>query len=252
MNNLENRQFLRIGILQCDEVRPQFRQQYGDYDDMLINGLCRANAHFSYKVFRVFEGHLPNDIDDCDAWITSGSKHSVNDDCEWTHALSRFVRQLAVRSKPYVGICYGMQMIAKALGGVVQLSGAGWGVGVAANDVATAEPWMCPAADVVRLLISHKEQVTVLPKGARRLAGNTLCPNGIIMWNRSMLGIQGHPEFHRDYAKSLMDFRRDIIAPRRLAEGLSSLADEPDNEQVFDWIAGFFFWAIKRKCTVLS
>ena len=237
MNSGDNKK-LTVGILQCGEVPENLRDAFVDYNDMIAQMLTDSDAALVCRTWRVFDGEIP-EPDDCDAWITTGSRDSVNDESDWTHALCDFVTRIAITDIPFVGICYGMQMMACALGGKVEISTRGWGVGVAQSAVLRRMPWMGESTPNVNLVVSHQEQVTELPEGAELIAGNDFCPNSIITVSGNMLGIQGHPEFTTAYSRALMEMRRSIIPAERIAQGIDSLSIEVDGARVFDWIASF-------------
>ena len=120
---------LTVGILQCGEVLEIFQPEFGDYHSMIEDKLTAADPALSCHSWRVLDGEIP-DPDACDAWITTGSRESVNDDNAWYHGfLSILFARAAQTDIPFVGICYGMQMIARALGGKVALAEKGWGLG---------------------------------------------------------------------------------------------------------------------------
>ena len=109
------------------------------------------------------------------------------------------------------------------------------------SRIHTREAWMDEKVGAtVNLLVSHKEQVTKLPAKARCIAGSESCPNAIIGLGSSMIGFQGHPEFTPEYARALMELRRDVIPPDRIEAGLASLAIVLDNGHVFRSIVDFF------------
>jgi GMP synthase-like glutamine amidotransferase len=157
-----------------------------------------------FSVFDVVRDEYPESLDACDGYLTTGSAASVYDDEVWLGRLMDFVRKLHSERRAFVGICFGHQLIAEALGGKVGPSPRGWGVGSKSVLIDKALDWMIPEAESIRLLLSHQDQIEELPPGAVVIGGNGHCPYSIITAGETFLGIQGHPEFTPEYARALM------------------------------------------------
>jgi GMP synthase (glutamine-hydrolysing) len=225
---------MRIGLLVCDHVGPELRGISGDYEDM-FRRMFADHDDVDIVAYDVIAGQLPSDPEECDAWLTTGSRHSVNDDEPWIRALEEFVREVAAADVPFIGICFGHQMLAKALGGSVVRSKQGWGVGVKEVDVLPE----LGLGESYRVLTSHQDQVETIPPGGEILGWNEHCPVSMLRVGSNMLGIQGHPEFDPAYSRALMELRRGrAISELLVEEGLASLDQAPDSGRLADWIIG--------------
>ncbi|WP_394244819.1 hypothetical protein [Halopseudomonas laoshanensis] len=230
---------MKIGLLQCDDVMESLQVAHGNYPEMFNELLLTRYPDAQIRVYRCMEGELPQDLNECDAYITSGSKFGVNDGLPWIDALQECIALMWEQGTPLVGVCFGHQLMAKALGGEVTKSPKGWGVGVSFNQVLVRKNWMKPWQDKLDLVVSHQDQVSLLPPQAEILASSEFYPYYLVQYGQHFMSVQGHPEFCKGYSRDLMDARRGVIAHARLREGQASLSAEVDAPVMSSWIINF-------------
>lgn len=230
---------MKIGILQCDDVADELQAEFGNYPAMFEAMLGEAAPNFQFVTYRVVSGEFPDSIHDCDGYITTGSRYGVNDDSPWVDELETFVADLDRSEKKFVGICFGHQMLAKALGGKVVQSDRGWAVGISFNQIAVQKDWMNPDQQKLNLVVSHHDQVSQLPQGIEVLASSDFCPYYMLQYGNHMMSVQGHPEFSKAYSSALMDKRANLIPAARIREGKASLQEEVHDVLMMRWIVNF-------------
>ncbi len=230
---------MKLGILKTDAVRPEWVPDHGEYPDMFMRLLGAQDPALEYRVYDVEQGIFPADIDEVDAFLITGSKSSVYEDKAWIQQLQAFVRELHGRRKKLVGICFGHQLIAQALGGKTEKSERGWGVGLHTHTFACTPHWHDRDGLALDILVSHQDQVVQLPPQAELLAGSEFCPHAVVQIDQHILTFQGHPEFVADYAREIMTSRREIIGEATYRQGMASLAGVSQGERVARWILNF-------------
>ena len=230
---------MKLGILKTDAVRPEWVPEFGEYPDMFIALLARQNPDLEFVVYDVEEGEYPGDIDEVDAYLITGSKSSVYEDKPWIHALIDFVRELDRRRKKIIGICFGHQLVAQALGGRTEKSPKGWGVGLHTHQFSDLPEWHDQGEPGFDILVSHQDQVVENAPGATVLAGSDFCENAVCQIGEHILTFQGHPEFLPEYSREIMDFRREMIGEQAYETGVASLRDDPQGDRVARWILNF-------------
>lgn len=229
---------MRIGILQTDSVNAEFQPEIGDYP-LMFRSLLALDEAVTFSDFDAQHGRYPASPDECDAYLITGSRRSVYDDEPWIHRLKGYVVELHEARKTLIGICFGHQMIAEALGGKTEPASIGWHVGINPNQVVKQEAFMMPESPTFRLIFSHKDQVTRLPPGAELLATSPLCPNAMFRIGGHMLAIQGHPEFCKGYSRTLMQMRQEILGEETFCRGMASLEQSTEEAVVARWILNF-------------
>lgn len=230
---------MKIGILKTDAVRDEWVDTFGEYPDMFMSLLGSRDPDLEFLVFDVRQGEFPDDIDQLDGYLMTGSRHSVYEDLPWIEPLMNFVRELDSRGKKLVGICFGHQLIAQALGGRTEKAAAGWGVGMHHHRFARRPDWFDDGDLQFPILVTHQDQVTVNAKGAEVLASSEFCPNAVCQIKDHILTMQGHPEFVNDYSRAIMEFRREIITEPVYESGVASLAQQPATDRMASWILKF-------------
>ncbi|MSR15147.1 MAG: type 1 glutamine amidotransferase, partial [Gammaproteobacteria bacterium] len=181
----------KIGLLTAGQVRDDLVARHGEYPAMFTRLLGAVDPEITTTAYRVYAHDYPAAIDDNDAYVISGSRFSVYDPDPWISRLEAYVRELFATRKPTVGICFGHQMMARALGGITEKAPQGWGIGKHASEILAPQPWMQPQAAGYGVFVSHQDQVLQLPPGAQRLATSPHCPNAMFVVDDFFLGIQG-------------------------------------------------------------
>lgn len=238
---------ITVGLLLCDHLDDDAAAVAGDYP--VLFPAAFAPYGIDLRVHEVALGELPDRTDECDAWMTSGSRRSADEDEGWIVETAAFIARLAEERRPHAGICFGHQLTARALGGEVARAEVGWGVGGRTFDVVDPAPWMEPAPDRFTLLMSHRDQVSRLPDGATLVATSAYCPVGAYRVEDHVFCVQGHPEFVPGLSAHLMERRRAIIGEDVVEAGLASLeppAPALDQDLVARWIADFYRHALGR------
>jgi len=223
---------MKIGLLECDDVVGRFPEVRGGYREMFAALL----PGFEFRYYEAHRGQIPSSGRECDAWVCTGSKYSVYDGTKWIADLAAFIRSL---QQPFVGICFGHQMLAHAMGGEVAKAKQGWGVGVLGVEVLKKEPWMEPPLARMQIQHMHQDQVQKLPADSVLLGRSPHCDVAMFRVGEAMLGIEGHPEFTVEYGAALIRARRALIGEQGAQRALESLKGRTDSPTVGRWLERF-------------
>lgn len=223
---------MKIGILLVGRASEDLVDKYGTYAEMLIALINTEELVFEFKTFNILDDEFPKDHLECDGWIVTGSPHGVYEDHSWIPTVSRLINNVYEANLPIFGVCFGHQLIAQALGGHVEKSEKGWGLGLHTYQVNNKPDYMSNLSEEVTLNICHQDQVLRPPQGATVYAKSEFCENAGFYIKDKVLTMQAHPEFLVDFTKALLAARRDVTIPKEFVDpALVGLKNNPDSVQ---------------------
>ena len=226
-----------IGILETGFPPAHLAERYGRYDAMVRRMLGEGHAYRSYDVQA---GELPDRPEDHAAYVITGSSAGVYDPLPWIAPLQAFIRAARGRAR-LVGLCFGHQVMAEALGGRVEKSHKGWGLGLHSYEVTARAPWMDGPAERIAVAASHQDQVVAPPPGAAVLAASDFTPYAALAYpGGDAISFQCHPEFERGMAEGLVERLRERLPdPAEADRMLESLEGRSDAARVGGWLRRF-------------
>jgi GMP synthase (glutamine-hydrolysing) len=151
--------------------------------------------------------------------VITGSSSMVTDRAPWSERTAEWLREAVQVELPVLGICFGHQLLAHALGGVVDYNPLGRHIGtvdVALCDEARGDALFGAFRESLHLPVSHRQAVVKLPQGAVLLASAALDPNHAFRVGQCAWGVQCHPEFDANIVRGYIEARRDDMLRERI------------------------------------
>ncbi len=242
---------MKLTIVETGLPPVAIRDQYpGGYPLMFERLFQAVEPEMTFETIALEQGEALPDPETLDAILITGSAYGVYDDVSWMRTLKEWIGFAAEHEVPMIGICFGHQVIADALGGDVRKSDKGWGLGRHTYQIEQHPDWMQPDADQFSVGVSHQDQVLVRPIGSDVLAGNEFAPNAALVYTRApIISFQCHPEFDDTFLRSLYEARKgNPLSQEQVDAAIGSFRVMDDNLKLAQWMVNFLKDGLAQKC----
>jgi GMP synthase (glutamine-hydrolysing) len=241
----------KIYIIKAGSTFADTTEREGDFDDLIYRGLGLKRD--AVEVIEAYRGEPLPPADTCLGVVISGAHCMVTDDLPWSLAIETWIPSLVQLEVPLFGICYGHQLLGRAMGGRVDFHPDG-------KEVGTFDIYRLPESDTDPLFASlpqqfpvhatHAQSVLSLPKGAVPLTSNSFEPHHAFRVGRCAWGVQFHPEYNAAITKDYILAQADDLrrAGQDVAELLQGLRETPIANSLLPRFAQFAMQARGEYC----
>jgi len=253
---------MRLALLVCDTPMAPVVAEDGDYVQIFSTWLNNSKPQGFEYVMDAFDVkdkmEYPSDETHYDGMLLTGSASSAYEDREWIRKLVDYVARIpTTRPKTkLIGICFGHQIIAQAMGSKCVPNDGKWEIGItelALTDLGR----QIFGVTTLNIQQFHRDHVPVVPSDFDLLGSTSISMNqGMVKFKpRSssqrvslseiqIITVQGHPEFTKSIVQKMVDTRASQgIVPRELAEDVK-VRNEWRNDGV--GILGKSFWKVLK------
>lgn len=230
---------MKLTLIQPTDVPEPLRERFGPYNAMFHRMFSREG--FEFATVRLTAGEPLPDPASLDAVLITGSSAGVYDNhLSWMEPLRQFIRGAYANRTPMLGICFGHQIIADALGGDVRKSEKGWGLGRHVYSVKSRPTHVGGTLREFAIACSHQDQVIAPPAEAEAFLSSEFTPNaGLVYRNGRTMSLQPHPEFEDDYTIALAEMRRGKAPDELIETAIKSVARKSDSAEVAGYLGAF-------------
>ena len=232
---------MKLTIIGTGQAPLAIRDRFPSYPGMFQEMFSSVDGGISIETVSLVKGEALPGPAEAGALLYTGSPAGVYDSEPWIAPLMGFIRGAAQAGTPQVGICFGHQIMAEALGGKVVKSEKGWGIGRHTYDIAATPGWDGAAPGAMRIAVSHQDQVVVKPASAEVVAASAFTEfAGLSYAGFPALSFQCHPEFSPEFSQALYAARRGTsLAPEAADAAIASLEGACDRRFLAQWIGSF-------------
>ncbi|KAJ4958614.1 hypothetical protein NE237_025725 [Protea cynaroides] len=215
------------------------KKAYGGYFNVFLKAFAEEGEQ--WDLFRVVDGEFPeiDDLHKYHGFVISGSPSDAYGNEIWILKLCFLLQTLDAMEKKVLGICFGHQVLCRALGGKVGKAYGGWDLGLRKIRIVEDFPLrrffgileeIPPSLTIIKC---HQDEVWEVPLGAEVIAFSEQTGVEMFVLSDHILGIQGHPEYTKDILYNIIDrLANDSSINKEFAEAAKSRMeiDEPDRK----------------------